>query len=257
MPFQHAYFENLHTGETLQVQFNPTELSFSKSAQFAEIAIPGLDAPVQQFIRGGTETLTVELFFDSTDNGMGENARSVTEDNNALMPIDQFCGTDRFYQLVKQNPNTHAPPHCRFSWGESNSLAKPLVKTGLEAQDQTQTVSKAPFWFICIVESIDRKFLLFSPEGVPLRARLTVKLREYQTIEQMVAKLNSADHTKARVFKQRDRLDRISASEYSTPTQWRRIAEENDIDDPRRIPPGTNLVIPPIRVESVIRRERS
>jgi hypothetical protein len=257
MTFQHAYFENLDTKVRMQVQFNPTELSFSKSAQFAEIAIPGLDAPVQQFIRGGTETLTVELFFDSTDNGMGENARSVTEDNNALMPIDQFCGTDKFYQLVKQNPNTHAPPRCRFSWGESNSLAKPLAETALGAPNQTQMVSKAPFWFICIVENIDRKFLLFSPEGVPLRARLTVKLREYQTIEQMVAKLNSADHTKARVFKQRDRLDRISAREYNTPTQWRRIAEENDIDDPRRIPPGTNLVIPPIRVESVIGRERS
>ncbi len=257
MTFQHAYFENLDTRERMQVQFNPTELNFSKSAQFADIPIPGLDAPVQQFIRGGTETLTVELFFDSTDNGMGEGARSVTEDNNALLPIDRFCGTDKFYQLVKQNSNTHAPPRCRFSWGESSNRSKPPVNTALEAPGQNQVVSKAPFWFICIVESIDRKFLLFSPEGVPLRARLTVKLREYQTIEQMVARLNSADHTKARIFKQRDRLDRISASEYNTPAEWRRIAEENDIDDPRRIPPGTNLVIPPIRVDSIVRKPRS
>jgi nucleoid-associated protein YgaU len=115
-------------------------------------------------------------------------------------------------------------------------------------------VSDAPFWFTCVVESIDRKFLLFSPEGVPLRARLTVKMREYKTIKEMVAELQSADHTKARDLKRRERLDQISANEYGTPAEWRRIAEENDIDDPRRVPPGTILKIPPMRVESEIRR---
>ena len=38
--------------DIIQVQFNPTELAFSKAAQLAEIAIPGLDAPIQQFVRG-------------------------------------------------------------------------------------------------------------------------------------------------------------------------------------------------------------
>jgi hypothetical protein len=32
--------------ENLEVAYNPTELSFSKSAQIAEIDIPGLDAPL-------------------------------------------------------------------------------------------------------------------------------------------------------------------------------------------------------------------
>lgn len=249
MAFQKAYFINLSKKERstsdsdestwkLEVQFNPTDLSFSKNAQFAEIAIPGLDAPVLQFIRGGTETLNLELFFDTTENGMGIGARSVT------------TLTDKFYNLVKQDPDTHAPPKCLFVWGP------PLYQDIAEILNP-YWVSSAPFWFTCIVEGVDRKFLLFSPEGVPLRARLTVKLREYQTIEQMVAGLNSADHTKARIFKQRDRLDRISAREYNTAAEWRRIAEENDIDDPRRIPPGTNLVIPPIRVDSIVRKPRS
>jgi hypothetical protein len=253
MSLQHAYFENLETHEQMQVQFNPTELGFSKSAQFAEIAIPGLDAPLLQFIRGGTETLTVELFFDTTDQGMGSRATSVT------------TLTDRFYQLVKQNRDTHAPPRCRFGWGQPASdianagqVERVLdLDTDQETLDLTQAVSHAPFWFTCVVDGIDRKFLLFSPGGTPLRARLTVKLREYQTLEQMIAKLQTADHTKSRILKRRERLDQLSAREYDTPAEWRRIAEANDVEDPRRILPGTSLVIPPMLTESVIRSDRS
>ena len=234
MTLQLASIENLVTGEKIEVQFNPTELAFTKTAQLAEIAIPGLDSPVIQFIRGGAETVTVELFFDTTDDGMGDGATSVTE------------RTDKFYQLVKQDSATHAPPRCRFYWGQAPGGA---TFTGSEA-------SKAPFWFTCVVESVDRKFLLFSPEGTPLRARLGVKLREYKTIDEMVAQLESADHTKAHVLKRRERLDQISARAYETPAEWRRIAEENELDDPLRLEPGTILKVPPIRTPSVTRGRR-
>ena len=58
----------------IEVQYNPTELSWDKGAQIAEISIPGLDAPLQQFVRGQAEKLTLELFFDTTDHGMGKDA---------------------------------------------------------------------------------------------------------------------------------------------------------------------------------------
>lgn len=248
MNLQKAFFENLETKKQIEVQYNPTDLNFSKSAQFAEIAIPGLDAPLQQFIRGGTETLTVELFFDTTDEGMDEQASSVTK------------LTEQFYELVKQNPKTHAPPRCRFAWGQPpkkipNTGGIKIPKDAKLPKDKlslNKAVSDAPFSFTCIVENIDRKFLLFSPEGTPLRARVTVKLREYQNIKQMVAKLQTADHTKVTILKRRERLDQIAANEYETSTEWRRIAEANNIDDPRKIPPGTALIIPAIRTESVI-----
>src|SRR5688572_6245515 len=90
----------------IEVSFNPNELTFNKGVQLAEISIPGLDAPIIQFVRGQTETLTVDLFFDSTDEGgMGTNAVPVT------------VHTDKFYNLIKIDPETHAPPVCRFGWG--------------------------------------------------------------------------------------------------------------------------------------------
>ena len=139
--------------EAIEVQYNPTELSYDKSAQFAEIAIPGLDAPLQQFVRGQTEKLTLELFFDTTDQGMGKGATSVT------------TLTDRIYQLVKIEPTRHAPPICTFVWNDQfpgSSLGRRRRASGNQRRNG----------FTCVVESVKQKFTLFSPEGVPLRATL-------------------------------------------------------------------------------------
>src|SRR5688572_2101533 len=92
--------------EFISVQFNPTEFTLTKGAQVAEIAIPGLDTPLLQCVRGQSETLTVDLFFDTTESGMGTGATSVT------------TLTDQIYQLMKIEPETHAPPICAFLWNK-------------------------------------------------------------------------------------------------------------------------------------------
>src|SRR5687767_2546064 len=99
-------WDNRPEPEPIEVQYNPTELSYDKGAQIAEIAIPGLDAPLQQFVRGQAEKLTLELFFDTTDEGTGKGAVSVTKK------------TDRIYQLVKIEQKRHAPPICTFIWSD-------------------------------------------------------------------------------------------------------------------------------------------
>src|SRR6516165_5634293 len=76
-------------GDQFPVQFNPTEYTLSKAAHIAEIPIPGLDQPILQFVRGQTETMSLDLFFDTTEDGMDDAATSVT------------TLTDQFYQLVK------------------------------------------------------------------------------------------------------------------------------------------------------------
>src|SRR5262245_13783405 len=90
--------------EIFDVQFNPTEFTLDKSAQLAEITIPGLDSPLQQFVRGQAEKLSLELFFDSTEGGTGPGATPVT------------TVTDPFYSLIKIEPDGHAPPICTFFW---------------------------------------------------------------------------------------------------------------------------------------------
>ena len=255
--------------EMIEVQYNPTELSWDKSAQIAEISIPGLDAPLQQFIRGQAEKLTLELFFDTTDHGMGKGAVSVT------------TLTDRIYQLIKIEPTRHAPPVCTFIWNdafpgsslEGNAGSAAGVATGGAFGLAAGVVSSAAGaagnalgsavagivnaasgnqrrnGFRCIVESVKQKFTLFSPEGVPLRAALTVGLREYKTLDEQLAHLNltSPDRTHSHVTQGSDTLSRIAAQYYRNAGDWRLIADANDIEDPRRLRAGAFLQIPPIQ----------
>jgi hypothetical protein len=193
----------------IEVQFNPGEYTLQKGAQIAEIAIPGIDAPLHQFVRGQTEKLSLELFFDSTEQGMGDSAADVRERTRSI------------YQLVKIQPRTHAPPRIRFTWGQGLS-------------------------FKAVVESVQQKFTLFSPAGVPLRATVTVSFREYRTLEEQLAELNlqSADHTRTRTLRRGDTLDLLAAQEYGDPRLWRVLADANRITNPRRLVPGREIELP-------------
>lgn len=219
----------LPVGAPLEVQFNPAEFTLNKGVQLADINIPGLDMPVVQFVRGQAETLALDLFFDSTEEGMGGSAKSVTE------------RTDKFYQLIKIDRKLHAPPVLRFVWGGTNF---PGSKFTGDWSSQSRTDG-----FRCVVESVRQRFTLFSPQGVPLRATLSVTLREYRTLEQQIdeIRLESPDHTHARVVRRGDTLARISQEAYGDPRQWRRIADHNRLEDPLDLRPGAVLEIPPLR----------
>jgi nucleoid-associated protein YgaU len=211
----------------VEAQFNPTEFTLEKGAQVAEIAIPGLDSPLLQFVRGQAEKLTVDLFFDSTENGTGAGAESVT------------TLTDRVYSLVKVEPNGHAPPICTFVWNASFPGADISPSAGNQRRNEFQ----------CVVDSVRQKFTFFSPEGVPLRATLTLSLREYKTLDDQLRQLNlsSPDRSHSHVTQRNDTLARLAARYYRKPSEWRAIAVANDLDDPRRMDAGLYLRIPPIR----------
>jgi hypothetical protein len=212
--------------EIYDVQFNPTELTFDKQAQLAEIAIPGLDAPLQQFIRGNAEKLTLELFCDTTDQGIGLKAMSVTSE------------TDKFYQLVKIVPTLHAPPVVTFSW--NNEFPGNRVGESWGSHRRTS--------FTGVAESVRQRFTMFSPEGVPLRATVTLVLREWRPIEQQLDELNlhSPDRTQRHRLAAGETLSALAARYYERTSEWRRIADENEIEDPRRLVAGLLLTIPSI-----------
>jgi nucleoid-associated protein YgaU len=206
------------------VQFNPTELQFEKAMKFAEVAIPGLDAPLQQFVRGEAEKLTLELLCDSTEKGTGLGAESVT------------AQTDKVFSLARINPQKHAPPVLKLRWNThfpGDSLAP-----NLSSQRRTT--------FTGVIESIRQKFTLFSPEGVPLRATINLTIREYVLLEDQISHLNlqSPDRTHSHTIKGAETLSAIAATEWSRPGDWRAIADENEIEDPRRLRVGTFLHIP-------------
>jgi len=215
-------------GAPVVVSYNPTEFTLNKANQIAEVNIPGLDSPVLQFVRGQTETLSLDLFFDSTDSGMDSSAKSVTQK------------TDPFYQLLKIDGTLHAPPVLFFSWGQDFPGNRPYASLGSGSGSQQR------HGFKCVVESVRQRFTLFTATGIPLRAVLTVSLKEYKTLSEQLKEINktSPDHTHARVVQQGDTLAKIAADVYGDATQWRAIATQNTILDPLKLKPGTVLQIP-------------
>lgn len=213
-----------------QVPFNPTELQFEKQMQYAEINIPGLDAPLQQFVRGQAEKLTIELFFDTTEQGMGAFATSVT------------TLTDKVFQLARIDPALHAPPIVTFQWHHH------IAGDSLDARLGNQSRNS----FSGIIESIRQKFTLFSPEGIPLRATVNLVLREYRTLDDQLDQLNlqSPDRTHSHVVRGGETLSAVAAAEWDRAEEWRSIADANDIEDPRRLRVGTFLTIPVLNPRS-------
>jgi hypothetical protein len=240
---QLAYFQRLKpdgktkVGDAYEVMFNPTDFTLSKGTQLAEVTVPGLDTPLQQFVRGQTEKLTVKLLFDSTDTGMGRRAKSVT------------AQTDKFYSLVKIDADTHAPPVCEFVWGTKfPGVDLPAEENQEAKENQKAKVNQKRRKFVGVVENIQQEFQLFTPAGVPLRAQLTVTLREYKTLPTQLEqlRLESPDRTRSHVVQRGDTLSGIAGRHYESPADWRPIALANKIEDPRRLRPGVTLRIPPI-----------
>lgn len=211
-------------GDALDVLYNPTEYTLAKSNQIAEIAIPGLDSPLLQFVRGQTETMTVDLFFDSTDNGTGADAKSVTEK------------TDPFYKLIKIESETHAPPIVLFTWGGA------FPGQGTEAEQASQ----GRHGFKGVIESVRQRYTMFSSLGLPLRAVLSLVLKEYKTLPEQLAELGllSPDRTKAHAVQAGQTITRIAELTAGDGADWRRIAEHNGIENPFDLAPGSILEVP-------------
>ena len=103
--------------------------------------------------------------------------------------------------------------------------------------------------FTAVIEKLGRKVTMFHPDGTPARATLSVSFKEYRTLRQQLEdpRRESADKTKRRVVVGRDSAVAASPrASTTTPNEWVRIAEANDLDDPREIAPGDWLELPPM-----------
>lgn len=96
-----ALGQNGKTLYSFDVMFNPEQYSVNKNNTFAKIGAHGRDSPLVQFGEGGSETLSLNLFFDTYLSGQGD-VRNYTDKVAKLMEIDS---------------DLHAPPICKFEWG--------------------------------------------------------------------------------------------------------------------------------------------
>ncbi len=214
MPLEKALITNLDTGEKIPAMFNPEEYTLNKDNNFAQQTIPGLRAPLLQFTHGNMRTLEMELFFDTYE----EHRNGSKVLNRAGEDVRKLTG--KVVGLLDINSQTHAPPVLLVTW---SSLS-----------------------FTCVLARVSQKFILFKDDGTPVRARLTVSFNEFTNAEREAREVSrqTADFTKVHIVLQGELLSSIAAKHYDNPQAWRPIAIANNLDDPRGIFPGLELLIP-------------
>ena len=100
MALEKAVITNMDTNEEIEVMFNPKEYVLEKKTPWSEINTFGLDAPPVQFTMGERKRLSMELFFDTSEDKT--DVREYTSKVETLMLV---------------NAQEHRPPILRFSWG--------------------------------------------------------------------------------------------------------------------------------------------
>ena len=92
--------------------------------------------------------------------------------------------------------------------------------------------------FVGVLESLNVTYVLFTPEGVPLRAKLSVALKEYRpaAVQVKESPTFSPDFEKTYVVRRGDTLSSVAAAVYRNAGAWREIAR--DQPDPRSTPVG-------------------
>jgi len=203
-------------GETIDCKFNPSEYTVGKSVNYGDLKATGSGASIMQFVDGNAETLSMELFFDTTDKLDG------SDPNQKAVDVRKQY-TDMIDTLLAVDGELHAPPVCRFVWGD-----------GID--------------FTALVEHAEKRFTKFLPSGVPIRARVSLQFTEYKTADYHKSEVSpeSTDKTKRWTVAEGDTLWLIAAEEYGDPNYWRTIAEKNNVRNPRQLSAGDTLELPPL-----------
>lgn len=216
--------EGEQRNKVITVMFNPTEYTFDRSNSYKPTPIPGLGAPLLQFVNGESDQLTMDLFLDDYTDPRGPTSMPLKESDPLGKRVHDLT------KLLEIDRTIHAPPPVRFDWDRMK--------------------------FTAVIEKIGRKVTMFHPNGAPARVTLSMSFKEYRTLRQLVEdpRRESADKTRRRAVVGNESLWLMAAREYNDPNEWVRIAEQNDLDDPRAIAAGDWLELPPIENPNGTRR---
>jgi hypothetical protein len=126
-------------------QYNPKEVGIEKAATWAQAKTPTGNAPKIEFSAGTNRSMSLELTFDGYETSTDVHAKYVAPLVSMAMVMDENSSSD----------DQKRPPLVKVKWG----------------------TEKFPT-FTGVVESVSTKYTMFLPDGTPVRATCSVKLKE-------------------------------------------------------------------------------
>lgn len=208
-----ATFTSIDDGLTFEVQYNPKEFSVAKGLTWTDSKEQGDDKNSVQFQKGAPMTASFDLYFDTTNsNPPGNVVEQWVSPLLALTKAEIQPADGEAAELDKQRPRAF-----NFTWGS--------------------------FELQCVIEQISVTYLMFAADGTAVRARASVKLKEWKPPSLGGGGGGGAWGT--------DKLSLVQVKGGQTVTQvaasnnvdWRRLAEDNGITDPLEDLTGAVLTI--------------
>jgi hypothetical protein len=206
-------------GQAIQVLFNPTEYTITKTNTWNFKQVQGASLPPPEFGGGNPRELALSLLLDA----------SLLEESQSVQSV-----TDALFKMMEVGDGQPAagtrssPPYVTFRWGAVDT-------------------------FKAVCTSLTVAYQLFRPNGEPIRADVKLQLKQAEpasTASSSSANQGQNPTTRAlagagvHVVQDGDSLPSIAYGAYGDATRWRAVAEANDIDDPLRLRRGTPLMIP-------------
>lgn len=201
-------------GVSFTVQYNPKEFRVEKSLTWEEAKTQGQSTNPIQFQKGAPMTASFDLIFDTTADTPPKNVQKVwVEALLALTNADVTPSQGEAKELDKKRP--HA---LTFQWGS--------------------------FKMKCVIESVNCTYLMFASSGEAVRARCSVKLKQWE-IEAFAGSGTSSRASDAKIklvdVKGGQTLSQAASAAGS---DMRTVAKANGITDPMADLTGQVLSIP-------------
>lgn len=202
-----AKLKNLITDEEVSFMFNPFEFTFTKQNSWNEEPATGHNAPWLKFNNAGAQTVSLSLHFDSQADK--KNVRTYTA------PLWKMVTIDASNKNAKSGKGE--PPPVQFTWG---------------------TIS-----FTAVITQISEKFTLFDATGMPLRSTVDISLKEFHRKGTGAQSTQSGTGMIAAetTVTQGQRMDHVAASTTGSAANQRKVAEQNNINNPLNVPNGSKL----------------
>jgi hypothetical protein len=203
--------------ETIAVQFNPHEYEIVRSVVYSkpEGIAPesGSNDYAASHLPGRDDgNFKAQILFDGFIK-----AGTMLEEKAADIAKD----LKQIKALTEIDPKLHKPPICTFHWGA--------------------------LFYRGVITETKEKYTMFSSDGKLLRATmdLTIDRRDDGKLA-----TESPDRTKRRVVMEGTQICMLAEEAYHDSAKWRFIASANGVKNPRKLPYGSALVIPPLDKDS-------
>ncbi len=190
-------------------QINPESYKADYAISYSKDKALGKIAPELKFSSTNEEKISFEFTIDGTG------------------VVDKLPVPARIHLLKKivydYNGSSHEPRPVKLLWGT-------LIFYGR-------------------LTAMNINYTLFTPEGLPLRAKINLSFSNYVSPKEEARRANrsSPDLTHTLVIKDGDTLPLLCDRIYNNSAMYLRIAEENKLSDFRNLKPGTRVHFPPLQ----------